>query len=1046
MNPQAQQTGDIMRACTRWIMVAVIVVLSVFSHAAEITDAVLHIDVLGGGHESQVETMSLNGVEAGPLPHNPHDPSGTSFFKVWLRDATVPVSQAALKTIGRDNTWTLSMPENVHRPVMVQNIWLEVTLDSGETVRSEMDSVVRWSVEPERAGLYYDYNIREPLTEPVSLVMPLQRNDNGVSIRETEMSAPENRFGHTASGRTDGSRIIRAKALHPETAIYKNGAPRAMVVAPPEGPNRQTAANLAQDLAAKADAEALPIVSTDDIAADGRHVILVGRETDNPLHRRLMWAGFLPGTLEVPGEGGYIIRTIHDPWGSGANVIVVTGSEPGGIAAGCEAFVNMLEAGPDMSVGHLDVREINPEMDAMLPHPSLTREEAEKKVSDAGDDPKKLRACLFPGWDASLLPAYPDLYHDAMMRMVDALEKERAKNPTWFEAFDTHRLDMTGLWNVVYAWNADEELVDFTPQERTRVDQMLFYLTQDFLRWKGYMHNFLGDSDRWVRHNHETFPAITLYFIARYFDTYYGMEEITDQWYGIARACFERQAQSWKPLEDAQGYNWLVPRHVMQWSLNEGDMTWLESGNWEKTWELMMACTSNLGHRTSFGDNTGFTPPMYSELDISGTLSLFRPVGHHQWYLDQFLPFFREVIAGAYYKRSGRFLNMQQEAREPEELWGVQVCRLSPQLFEHYSNNGTSWRDPQVNVTYEESFDKIALRTDYDPHAHYILLDGWSMGYHGHADGNSIPGFTANGRLWLRDMNAQREWEASNHDVVTFTRDGQNALPPSWCALEVAEDLPKTGFVRSVAREYNGLDWGRNIIWDKDRYVFVIDDMTANKPGDYLFTAHWRTLGDAAIENRTLVVEQNGEHFRLSNTDGSRLQLKTDPAPGKLNLYDHADAPGSILEQYSHKQLPSGHGHCIENVFYCPDDDVATAEALHIAPGVIALAGAVQTIAGIADDGVTIGDLSITASQFLVSPNRLVMADATSIIWQDHELLTASAPVSLELDMEANTISAAISGDDTMQFNPPGPAGAVSLTADSPTRPVECDWDDLSGA
>ncbi|MFO7945267.1 MAG: hypothetical protein R6V19_00415 [Armatimonadota bacterium] len=264
--------------------------------------------------------------------------------------------------------------------------------------------------------------------------------------------------------------------------------------------------------------------------------------------------------------------------------------------------------------------------------------------------------------------------------------------------------------------------------------------------------------------------------------------------------------------------------------------------------------------------------------------------------------------------------------------------------------------------------------------------------------------------------------------------------------LGLADDLPKTGFGRSVAREYNGLDWGRNIIWDKDRYVFVIDDMAANEPGDYLFTTHWRTLGETVIEDRTLAVEQNGESFRLSNTDGSRLQLRTDPAPGKLRLYEHAEAPGAILEQYSHKQLEAGDSHSIENVFYCPDEEVAQAEALHIAPGVIALAGEVQTIAGIADDGVTVGDLSITASQFLVSPERLAVADATSITWQDHDLLTTPAPVSLELNLAANTISAVISADDTVQFNPPGPAPAVTLTANSPGQTIECDWPDLAGA
>ena len=83
-----------------------------------------------------------------------------------------------------------------------------------------------------------------------------------------------------------------------------------------------------------------------------------------------------------------------------------------------------------------------------------------------------------------------------------------------------------------------------------------------------------------------------------------------------------------------------------------------------------------------------------------------------------------------------------------------------------------------------------------------------------------------------------REWPASKHNVVTFTRDGQDAHPPSFCVLEVATDLPQTAFIRSVAREYNGLHWARNLIWDKNRVVFMVDEMTAAENGDY----QWRAI------------------------------------------------------------------------------------------------------------------------------------------------------------------------------------------------------------
>lgn len=129
------------------------------------------------------------------------------------------------------------------------------------------------------------------------------------------------------------------------------GQATAAIVAPEEEAMAEVAAELAARIGALTGAEA-PIVPSAELAeADGRtvraeyrgrHLILVGNALNNrgifPLYCR--WLDAADGAC--PGGDGYELRTVVNPYGRGANHLVLGASTGAGARAGLEALADRL--------------------------------------------------------------------------------------------------------------------------------------------------------------------------------------------------------------------------------------------------------------------------------------------------------------------------------------------------------------------------------------------------------------------------------------------------------------------------------------------------------------------------------------------------------------------------------------------------------------------------------------------------------------------------------------------------------------------------------
>ncbi len=116
------------------------------------------------------------------------------------------------------------------------------------------------------------------------------------------------------------------KRLYPNTTLAEAGKATSVIVRPREaryaGLAEQVQAGLRELSGAK-----VPVVTDEEV--DGRppkaNLILLGNLNTNRAVFRLYGYNYTPADDLYPGRGGYLVQTIHDPWGNGRNAVGLFG-------------------------------------------------------------------------------------------------------------------------------------------------------------------------------------------------------------------------------------------------------------------------------------------------------------------------------------------------------------------------------------------------------------------------------------------------------------------------------------------------------------------------------------------------------------------------------------------------------------------------------------------------------------------------------------------------------------------------------------------------
>ncbi|GAI96239.1 unnamed protein product, partial [marine sediment metagenome] len=287
------------------------------------------------------------------------------------------------------------------------------------------------------------------------------------------------------------------------------------------------------------------------------------------------------------------------------------------------------------------------------------------------------------------------------------------------------------------------------------------------------------------------------------------------------------------------------------------------------------AIINNLGGIAGFGDTSGMGRP-YEWPD------LLRVAG---WKLRDGRYLYAEQNSSGANSRSGNFFHntYSQDEIKPEKsdaAMGVDVIPLPDWVYEHRTEVLNAWRpgwkeflDAIPPPPRDECFDKIAFRTSMNSEDQYLIIGGQSWGFHGHPDANAIIEYTDNKRYCLFDSGYFVP-QTIEHNTLIVLRDGMFELVPHLAGLAAMSDFDNIGMTQTYLNDYNGANWRRNIVWNKEKYFLVIDEVEALKPGDYGIRAVFRTLSDDKPEvgKDRVRASYRSQAFNLLNA--SQAQLK----------------------------------------------------------------------------------------------------------------------------------------------------------------------------
>ena len=317
------------------------------------------------------------------------------------------------------------------------------------------------------------------------------------------------------------------KDLHLTTALVAGGQPAAVIVRPASGEHDAEAEAIQQAIAGITGVT-VPISTDADPAAalppDTNLIVLGGRDWNAAIEG--LYEGFF--TLvdaKYPGPGGWVVRTVHDPFGNGRNVLLAGASEAAQVAAATDALIaHLRQAGGgqgELSVGWLREIRLSDQYEVPRAPEEMEIWEASGTYASSGyfgwNIISKHMAAYYETGDEYharefLRLAFPD---DAAIAEIERLDGERIENKHDPLAGPYHY----SAHMMVMFWDLIEEDPVFTDEQRLQITNALSRQLTHRAAEGVYGHS---TPPAHVGNRHGDWSAMSLYALARYFARDYG--------------------------------------------------------------------------------------------------------------------------------------------------------------------------------------------------------------------------------------------------------------------------------------------------------------------------------------------------------------------------------------------------------------------------------------------------------------------------------------------------------------------------------------------
>jgi len=195
--------------------------------------------------------------------------------------------------------------------------------------------------------------------------------------------------------------------------------------------------------------------------------------------------------------------------------------------------------------------------------------------------------------------------------------------------------------------------------------------------------------------------------------------------------------------------------------------------------------------------------------------------------------------------------------------------------------------------------------------------------------------------------------------------------------------------------EYNGMDWARNIVWIKDKYWVIFDQLQVLEPDDYSVLCQWFPVGGTVDDKYGVTMTSHDHSFYLQMAGGGKPFVKA-IEPGDARPAFRQGISGQFVE---------GDERTFATIFYGHHKDLPNNYSLKRLSENMCLVSEPEreVLVGVAplgkpDEAIVFGPgMQAKCTMFALASDEIALAGLTSF-GGEQPMLEANKPIDLEID------------------------------------------------
>ena len=614
-----------------------------------------------------------------------------------------------------------------------------------------------------------------------------------------------------------GKEIQQLKNLHTKTLLVDKGSARAIIVAPKNGRYAQVAkevhdkilASTGVDLKIYHDESAIP-----EKLLQNDNVIAIGNSRTNKFIETLYRQWYVILDLKYPGPGGYVVRSLHNPYGTGRNVIFLGGSDDPGVTEAGKVFLGMLGTGRSLSVGWTMKIKLGQGMERP---PIINSASDSWKVFSWQDcwrktNPDAYKPGTLFGWNpisvAGILyymtgqQEYLDTFKQLAMTRPDNIPAIIRTDSAFTDTSDPLvKTDHYRSHLVDCVWNLIENSPSFTDQDR-------LFITNKLLQHQLNLdsnHSFAPSNGG----RHALWHMMNIYTGSRYFARYYPDAVWQKRIENVRKGFRSFIGDPTWGESDTLGWVSTSIEPVVDFFNMDGADEFVESG----TAKTMMRGLEVLMNGGDAGDDFGG----YLSISIMHKAANMLRDGRYIWMvrtLDYNLNEFR--IGQSYWPDE----DVKVEA--PLDLVGtITVAPLAR----------TDWKDAQTAVPLNEAFQVLSYRAGLDKTDDYLLFDGFN--------GQGRNPNHLNNINKLRMFNGNMTLVGYKNDVSILFNGMVEPHVAKVAGLKDSFATASMAFIKTEVPDMPQSSWQRYLLYAKNKAI-IFDKLIPKQAGKFDITRYWQ--------------------------------------------------------------------------------------------------------------------------------------------------------------------------------------------------------------